>query len=110
MLFLHFLIDSTPSTTAILEEVPPLPLVNAEIKDGPPTQPTSFVSGYFLRSGKKNPLGGLGKYSLPVSRGRGRKSFLAKAQSRAQKDLTEGKQLSIKRELRAVQAQKKDRQ
>ena len=97
---------STPSTAASLEEVPPLPMVVAEIEDEPPTQPTSATTGYFLRSGK-NHLGGLGKDSLPVPRGRGRKSFLAKAQSRAQKDLSEGKQLSIERALRAVQAQKK---
>ena len=65
------LVDSTPSTTAILEEVPQIPLDSAEIEEGPPTQPTSAVSGYFLRSRNKNPLGGLGKDSLPVSWGRG---------------------------------------
>ena len=65
------LVDSTPSTAAILEEVPHIPLDSAEIEVGPPTQSTLVVTGYFLRSGEKNPHGGLGKDSLPVSQGRG---------------------------------------
>ena len=96
------IVVSTPSTAAILEEVQHLPLDSADIEVGSPTQPPPTVTGYFLRSGKKNPHGGLGKDSLPVSRGWGWKYFLAKAQSRAQKDLTEGKQLSIERALRVV--------
>jgi len=61
-------------------------------------------SGYFLRSTIKDSSAGLGK-SLPVvGKGRGRKSNLHKAQSRARVDLMEGKQLSIDMALRAVNA------
>ena len=70
----------------------------------------SIESGYFLRSGKNVFNGGLGKDSQPVSCGRGHKYFLEKEQSQARKNLNEGKQLSIERVLRAMQAQKKGRQ
>ena len=101
------IVATTPSSAAFVEDVPPLPLAFDVDGFGSPIQPTPSESGYFLRSGKKIHYGGLGKDSLPVSCGRGRKSFLAKAQSRAQKDMTEGKQLSIERALRALQAQRK---
>ena len=98
------LVESTPSTAAILEEIPINSLDPAEIEEGSPNLATTAFSSYFLSSGTKIHPGGIGKDSLPMSRGRGRKSFMAKAQSRAQKDLSEGKQLSIERALRAVQA------
>jgi len=66
-------------------------------------------SGYFLRSCKKAISSGLGKSSPPARKGRGRKSNLHKAQSRARVDLMEGKQLSIEKALRAVNAKKKGR-
>ena len=65
------LVESTPSTAAILEEVPHIPLDSAEIEVGSLTQPPPAVIGYFLSSGEKNTHWGLGKDSLLVSRGRG---------------------------------------
>jgi len=85
---------------------------NAPVDPDPGTSPDRVFlsppdmpgSGYFLRSSKKDTSAGLGK-SLPVARkGRGRKSTLHKAQSRARVDLMEGKQLSIEKALRAVNA------
>ena len=69
----------------------------------------SSDSGYFLRSCSKGSSRGLGKFALPNPRGRGWKSHIAKAQSKARKDVLEGKQQSIERELRAMHAQKKGR-
>lgn len=66
-------------------------------------------SGYFLCSCKKAISSGLGKSSPPARKGHGRKSNLHKAQSRAKVDLLEGKQLSIEKALRAVNAKKKGR-
>ena len=65
-------------------------------------------TGYFLRSSQK-PLLGLGKNSASGRKGRGRKSNLSKAQSRAKDDLLGGKQISIEKALRAEQAKKKGR-
>jgi hypothetical protein len=65
---------------------------------------------YFLRSQKKTtPSGGLGKeVIMSLDRGgRGRKSLISKAQSKARFDLLAGKQQSIERELRAVRPQGK---
>ena len=73
-----------------------------------PSPPDSMESGYFLRSCQK-PLSGLGKNPPPVRRGQGRKSNLFKAQSRAREDLLGGKQISIKKALRAEKAKKKGR-
>ena len=73
-----------------------------------PCFPTeSYDSSYFLCSYTKICSGGLGKYHVGIPRGRGRISLLAKAQSRAKKDVLVGKQISIDRTLRAVHAQKK---
>ena len=69
-----------------------------------PTSPETSESGYFLRSSLKKKGGGLGKEQLSERKGRGRHSHLSKAQSRAMADLREGKQLSIERVLRAVNA------
>ena len=77
------IVASTPSNDATIEEVPLLPLVSVDEVVGPSTHPVPTDSGYFLRSGKKVPLGGLGMDTPPVSRGRGRKYFLSKAQTRA---------------------------
>ena len=44
-----------------------------------------------------------------VPKGRGRKSYMVKAQSKEKKDLLEGKQQSIEQALRVVRAQKKGR-
>ena len=70
------------------------------------SSPESSDSGYFLRSSLKKTGGGLGKEQQTVQKGRGRISHLSKAQSRAKADLREGKQLSIERELRVVNARK----
>jgi len=64
-------------------------------------------SGYFLRSCRKPTSGGLGKGSEPSRPGRGRKSLLSKAQTKAKMDLVSGKQLSIEGALRAVKAQER---
>ena len=68
------------------------------------SSPETSESGYFLRSSLKKPGGGLGKDQEPLRKGRGRTSHLSKAQSWAMDDLREGKQLSIERALRAVNA------
>jgi len=67
----------------------------------------SSDTGYFLRSCKKPAGGGLGKGSVQARAGRGRKSHISKAKTRAKLDLESGKQLSIERALRAVKAHKK---
>ena len=100
---------STLVSAALLGE-PPQILVHDPIDDGvvsPLSPPGSLDSGYFLWSCTKVASGGLGKQSNQTLRGRGRKSFIAKAHSRARKDLLEGKQQSIESALRAVHAQKK---
>ena len=74
-----------------------------------PSPPDSSDSGYFLMSCFKVAFGGLGHVANLVSKGRGRKSFTVKAQSKAKKDHLEGKQQSIERALRAVHAQNKGR-
>ena len=74
----------------------------------PSSHPESSDSGYFLRYCSKY-IGGLGLDPGQVPKGRGRKSFMAKAQSKEKKDLLEGKQQSIERVLRTVRAQKKGR-
>ena len=101
------LVASIPFSATLVEVVNTSSPVPALIDNGSLKPHTSTDSGYFLRSGKKVITGGLGKDYHPVSRGRGRTSFLAKAQTRARRDLHEGKQLSIEWALRAVQAQKK---
>ena len=49
----------------------------------------------------------LGKTTVEPPRGRGRKYFIAKEHSKEIKDLLDGKQQSIERDIRAVHAQKK---
>jgi len=67
---------------------------------------TSDSAGYFLRSkSTPNPAGGLGLEKLEEGRGRGRKSFISKAKSKAKSDLLAGKQHSIEWALRAARAQ-----
>ena len=78
------------------------------LEESCPSPPDSTDSGYFLRSCHKLSTG-LGKNSSPVRRGRGRKTNLFKAQSRAKEDLLGGKQLSIEKALRAEKAKKKGR-
>ena len=68
----------------------------------------SLESGYFLRSCQK-PVQGLGKNSSVVRKGRGRKTNLSKAQSRAKEDMLGGTQISIEKALRAEMALKKGR-
>ena len=105
------LVESTPISDALLGE-PSLvlaPVLSEEevISLLAPTE--SSDSGYFLQSCTKGTPRGLGKSSPPIIRGRGRRSYIAKAYSKARKDVMEGKQQSIERELRAVHAQKKGR-
>ena len=68
----------------------------------------SLESGYFLRSCHK-PVQRLGKSSSSVRKGRGRKTNLSKAQSRAKEDMLGGSQISIEKALRAEMALKKGR-
>ena len=96
------MVASIPFSVAFVEVVNTSSPVPVLIDNGSHKPHTSSDSGYFLQSGKKVITGGLGKDYHPVSRGRGRTSFLAKVQSRAWKDLPEGKQLSIEWALRAV--------
>ena len=72
-----------------------------------PSPTESSDSVYFLRSRSKT-VSGLAK-SSPVRRGRGRKTNLSKAQSRAKEDLMDGKQLTIESALRAKKAMKRGR-
>ena len=65
-----------------------------------------LVKGYNLRSSAKKGAGGLGRGKLPAARGRGRISFLARAQDRAMLDVHDGRQYSIERALRARQSLK----
>jgi len=93
--------------------VPPLVMIDPDpgesLDVGSPTPSESLDSGYFLRSCKNASSVGLGKTSPPGRKGRGRKSNLYKAQSRARVDLMEGKQQSIEKALRAVNAKKRGR-
>ena len=73
-------------------------------KEGPLRN--SGSDGYFLRSkSTPNPAGGLGLEKLEEGRGRGRKSFISKAKSKAKSDLLAEKQHSIEWALRAARAQ-----
>ena len=91
------------SSAVVMSPEPVFPL-----EESSPSPPDSSESGYFLRSCQKQSYG-LGKSSSPVRRGRGRKTNLSKAQSRAKEDLLGGKQLSIEKALRAESAKKKGR-
>ena len=90
-------------------EVPP-PIVESFAPDGSeescPSPSDTMGSGYFLRSSHKSVLG-LGKSSSTVRKGRGRKTTLSKAQSRAKEDMLGGTQISIEMALRAEMALKK---
>ena len=103
------LVEPSPSSDDIVVEDIPSSFFPVFNENGPPFSLSSPDSVYFLRSGKKVLPGGLGKVPHLVPRGRGRTSFLAKAHSRARRDLHEGKQLSIEWALRAAQAQKRGR-
>ena len=98
----HFSLEDTPPVS-----VDPDPGDTQEEDYLSPTE--SQDSGYFLRSCKKASSAGLGKATPHSRKGRGRKSKLFKAQSRAKVDLVEGKQLSIEKALRAVTAKEKGR-
>jgi len=66
----------------------------------------SGSNGYYLRSKLvPNPDGGLGLEKVKEGGGRGRKSFLSKAKSKARSDMLAGKQQSIEGALRAARAQ-----
>ena len=99
----------SPISTAFVEEPPSETVLEPSFSKSSPISTESSDSGYLIRSCSKRNHGGLGKDSVGTSKGRGRKSHLAKAQSRARMDLLEGKQISIERELRAIHAQKKGR-
>ena len=73
-----------------------------------PSHSESSDSTYFLRSRTKS-ASGLAKVPSSVRRGRGRKTNLSKAQSRAKEDLLEGKQHSIESALRVKKAKKRGR-
>jgi len=103
--------DLPHAATLSLEDAPPCvdPDPGEPVEDSYLSPDESTDSGYFLRSSKRNPSGGLGKAMSLVRKSRGRKSNIHKAQSRAKVDLVEGKQLSIEKALRAVNARKKGR-
>ena len=96
-----FLAVTEPSSVC-LEPDPGTPC-----EDSCPSPTESSDSVYFLRSRSKT-ASGLAK-SSPVRRGRGRKTNLSKAQSRAKEDLLDGKQLTIESGLRAKKAMKRGR-
>jgi len=99
-------VEPSASKAFLIEEAPPIlepdPGIEAEGMADP--SPANDEAGYFLRSRTKKGEGGLGKDPPSVRRGRGRISNLSKAQSKAVRDLRDGKQLSIERALRAVDA------
>ena len=97
-----FLAVEEPSSVC-LEPDPETPL-----EESCPSPSESSDSAYFLRSRTKSALG-LAKVSSTVRRGRGRKTNLSKAQSRAKEDLMEGKQQSIESALGAKKAKKRGR-
>ena len=100
-----------PISTIYLEEslipVKPNPIID-DI-NYPLSPLDSLDSRYFLRSFSKTTSEGLGKDTNMASKGRGRKTFISKAQSKAKKDLLEVKQNSIERDIRSMRAQKKGR-
>ena len=97
-----FLAVEEPSSVC-LEPDPETPL-----EESCPSPLESSDSSYFLRSRTKSALG-LAKVSSSVRRGRGRKTNLSKAQSRAKEDFLEGKQHSIESALREKKAKKRGR-
>ena len=99
----------SPISATIVEEPPIGSVLEPVLHDSVHSPIESSDSSYFLRSCTKGGSGGLGRNPAASARGRGRVSLLAKAQSRAKKDVLEGKQILIDRALRAVNACKKDR-
>jgi len=101
-------VESSVTKALLLEEAPLIlePDPGLEADEKAVSSPENADSGYFLRSCNKKGEGGLGKDPTPMRRGRGRISNLSKAQSKAKNDLRDGKQISIERALRAVNARK----
>ena len=99
---------STVTKALLIEEAPPFlePDPGLEAEEKAVSLLENADSGYFLQSCNKKGEGGLGKDPPSVRRGRGRISNLSKAQTKAMNELREGKQLSIERALRAVDARK----
>ena len=110
----HAALDTTAFDPDPLLVMADFPIIELEpepvshLEEPCPSPTDSADSGYFLRSSQKPSLG-LGKNSLPVRRGWGRKTNLFKAQSRAKEDLLGGKQISIEMDLRAKKAKTKGR-
>ena len=99
-------VHSSPLEDSPADVVSPVPTLC--IEESCPSPSASMESGYFLRSCHK-PVQGLGKCSSSVRKGRGRKTNLSKAQSRAREDLLGGTQISIEKALGAEKALKKGR-
>jgi len=102
------LVDSS-SDLGVLPHVLVDPDPGESSDEGPLSHSDSLESGYFLRSCKKASSAGLGESAPSGKKGRGRKSNLQKAQSRARVDLLEGKQQTIEKALRAENAKKRGR-
>ena len=106
-LSLNYIELRPPISAALVEKPPPGPVIEPVLLDSNSSPTTSSHSSYFLRSCTKGGSRGLGRNPTASARGRGRVSLLAKAQSRAKKDVLEGKQILIDRALRAVNSCKK---
>ena len=81
----------SPNSTTLFEEPPPGLVLEPILIYSAHSHTKSTDSGYFLRSRTNGTSGGLGKNPVATVRGRGRVSHLAMAQSRAKKDVMEGK-------------------
>ena len=98
-----------PISTAIIENSPSSLVIKPTLPESVCSPTESSDSGYFLRSCTKGGTGGLGRNPVGATRGRGRVSHLARAQSHAKNDVQDGKQLPIDKALRVVNARKKGR-
>ena len=96
-----------PISAAIIEKSPSGLVIEPTLPDSICSPTESSDSGYFLRSCTKGGTRGLGRNPVGATRGRGHVSHLARAQSRAKKDVQDGKQLPINKALRAMNSRKK---
>ena len=83
----------SPISATIIEEHPIGLVLEPVLHDSVYSPSESSKSGYFLRSCTKGGSGGLGRNPAAFARARGRVSHFAKAQSRAKKDVLEGKKI-----------------
>ena len=98
-----------PISAAIIENSPSGLVIEPALPESVCSPTESSDSGYFLCSCTKGGTKGLGRNLVGATRGRGHVSHLARAQSHANKDVQDGKQLLISRALRAMNSRKKGR-